>query len=71
MNTFAEIQSHLKMEEERLKYLVFPVRPLSFKGIDSEAIRAISVGNTKRHLALFKGLDLKLGLPRNKREKER
>ena len=69
MKTFVEIQSHLKIEKERLRTVSSSSGLLLVNGIDEETIRAIAVGNIKRCLTLFKGLDLKLVFPTNKKAK--
>jgi len=68
MKTFAEIQSHLEMEEGRLKTFSSSNTALFAKGNHLKAIR-IGISNTRRHFILLKSLDLRLVLVRSRRQK--
>ena len=67
--TIVEIQRHLKMKEKHLKTFSASSVTLVAKGNHPKGNSVLRLGNTKRFLALFKGLDLRLVLLRNKRQK--
>ena len=69
LKTIAEIQSHLEMEEERLKMFGTPYMALLPKEIGPGRIGTIEVGSLRKVHAPLRKVGQRLGLPRSKRPK--